>query len=194
MKTKEQILEWLDKQPWKNEFYENYFKIKRFEPEYNQRFLLGIFSFNESSQGFDVWKSRNEEYQKWYNSNNKPMSWEEYCEQNPLTGSEYRISLLSRIMPQEVRANRNYIIDVNVMSKELCEAFVAYMKLIQLRNAWVKDCTDCVTFARITTIHNSLTIMVVGDNTNGLSFYSKDVAQEFIDTFKDLLETAKPLL
>lgn len=80
------------------------------------------------------------------------------------------------------------------MSKEYCEAFIAYMKLIQLRNAWIKDCTDCVTFAKITTIHNSLTIMIVGDNTNGLSFPSKDMAQEFIDTFKDLLEIAKPLL
>ena len=28
MKTKEQILEWLDKQPWKNEFYEAHFKHK----------------------------------------------------------------------------------------------------------------------------------------------------------------------
>ena len=193
MKTKEQILEWLDKQPWKNEFYENYFKIKRFEPEYNQRFLLGIFSFNESSQGFDVWKSRNEEYQKWYNSNNKPMSWEEYCEQNPIKGIEFFIDAecnFEEVSPRE----RIFRRDANVMSNKLCKAFLAYMKLIQLRNAWVKDCTDCVTFAKITTIHNSLTIMIVGDNTNGLSFYSKDMAQEFLDTFKDLLETAKPLL
>ena len=193
MKTKEQILEWLDKQPWKNEFYENYFKIKRFEPEYNQRFLLGIFSFNESSQGFDVWKSRNEEYQKWYNSNNNPMSWEEYCEQNPIKDIEFFIDAECHFEEVPLR-KRIFWRDANVMSGKLCKAFLAYMKLIQLRNAWVKDCTDCVTFARITTIHNSLTIMVVGDNTNGLSFYSKDVAQEFIDTFKDLLETAKPLL
>ena len=193
MKTKEQILEWLDKQPWKNEFYENYFKIKRFEPEYTQRFLLGIFSFNESSQGFDVWKSRNEEYQKWYNSNDNPMSWEEYCEQNPIKDIEFFIDAechFEEVPPRK----RIFWRDANVMSNKLCKAFLAYMKLIQLRNAWVKDCTDCVTFAKITTIHNSLTIMIVGDNTNGLSFYSKDMAQEFLDTFKDLLETAKPLL
>lgn len=189
MKTKEQILEWLDKQPWKNEFYENHFKHKIGDRIcFNENFIRSAFDW---PIGGDVWLERENEYLKWYNSNDNPMSWEEYCEQNPpTTGNDWYISDSCNLNTRLCDSKRK----PNVMSKELCEAFVAYMKLIQLRNAWVKDCTDCVTFARITTIHNSLTIMSVGDNTNGLSFYSKDVAQEFIDTFKNLLETAKPLL
>ena len=194
MKTKEQILEWLDKQPWKNEFYEEFFKDDSKIICYNENFIRYAFDWHNLSHRELTWKPRDEEYRKWYNSNDKPMSWEEYCEQNPLDGSECWIDVDCEIQDSAGVGDRKAATSANIMSKELCEAFVAYMKLIQLRNAWVKDCTDCVTFARITTIHNSLTIMSVGDNTNGLSFYSKDMAQEFIDTFKDLLETAKPLL
>lgn len=194
MKTKEQILEWLDRQPWKNEFYEEFFKDDSKIICYNGNFIRYAFDWHNISHRELTWKPRDEEYRKWYNSNDKPMSWEEYCEQNPLDGSECWIDVDCEIQDSAGVGDRKAATSANIMSKELCEAFVAYMKLIQLRNAWVKDCTDCVTFARITTIHNSLTIMVVGDNTNGLSFYSKDVAQEFINTFKDLLKTAKPLL
>lgn len=194
MKTKEQILKWLDKQPWKNEFYEEFFKDDSKIICYNENFIRYAFDWHNLSHRELTWKPRDEEYRKWYNSNDKPMSWEEYCEQNPLDGSECWIDVDCEIQDSAGVGDRKAATSANIMSKELCEAFVAYMKLIQLRNAWVKDCTDCVTFARITTIHNSLTIMVVGDNTNGLSFYSKDVAQEFINTFKDLLKTAKPLL
>ena len=97
-------------------------------------------------------------------------------------------------MPQEVRANRNYIIDVNVMSKELCEAFVAYMKLIQLRNAWVKDCVEVDMCYQVTIGNNSPYVKECKYNANGLSFPFAMLANEFINTFKDLLETAKPLL
>ncbi len=193
MKTKEQILEWLDKQPWKNEFYENCVKYGAF-PTYDDTFIYEIFPFKGTKQGVAIWESRNTEYLKWYTSNDKPMSWEEYCKQNPIASGEYYIAD-NGIYPLEMcGVTRIPNEDITVMSKELCEAFMAYMKLIQLRNAWVKDCTNCTAFAKITTIHNSLTIMIVEDNTNGLSFPSKDMAQEFIDTFKDLLETAKPLL
>ena len=192
MKTKEQIIEWLDKQPWKNEFYENCVKYGAY-PTYDGDFIITAFDYELTAQGNEVWSRRSVEYAKWYSSNDKPMSWKEYCEQNPIKGIEFFIDAecnFEEVSPRE----RIFRRDANVMSNKLCKAFLAYMKLIQLRNAWVKDCTDCVTFAKITTIHNSLTIMIVGDNTNGLSFYSKDMAQEFLDTFKDLLETAKPLL
>ena len=194
MKTKEQILKWLDKQPWKNEFYEEFFKDDSKIICYNENFIRYAFDWHNLSHRELTWKPRDEEYRKWYNSDDKPMSWEEYCEQNPSAGNDWYINNNCGILTCIDSHKRDCRYDANVMPRELCEAFVAYMKLIQLRNAWIKDCTNCITFAKITTIHNSLTIMVVGDNTNGLSFYSKDIAQEFIDTFKDLLETAKPLL
>lgn len=158
---------------------------------FNENFIRSAFDW---PIGGGVWLERENEYLKWYNSNDKPMSWKEYCKQNPIASGEYYIAD-NGVYPLEMcGVTRIPNEDITVMSKELCEAFMAYMKLIQLRNAWVKNYTDCVTFAKIITIHNDLTIIVVSDNTNGLSFLDKDVAQEFLNTFKDLLETAKPLL
>ena len=88
---------------------------------------------------------RNKEYLKWYNEAGRPTTWEEYCEQNPITDGAYYIDDSSIITPILDSHPKDVDNDINVMTKELCEAFIAYMKLIQLRNAWVKDYgkTDC---------------------------------------------------
>ena len=193
MKTKEQILEWLDKQPWKNEFYENHFKHKIGDRIcFNENFIRSAFDW---PIGGDVWLERENEYLKWYNSNDKPMSWKEYCEQNPITANDYFINKNCDIFRCDTKARRDFEIDANVMPRNLCEAFVAYMKLIQLRNAWVKNNKESdFERYRICVANGDLIIKSLYYETTGLSFLSQDMAQEFLDTFKDLLETAKPLL
>lgn len=193
MKTKEQILEWLDKQPWKNEFYENRFKYGTEPIVYDDSFIIGSFIYKRTPQGQSTWENRHAEYQKWYNSIDKPMSWEEYCEQNPIQEDKYFINNYSIIVPSYIKKRALYT-DANIMSKELCEAFVAYMKLIQLKNAWIKDYVDSIMDRKIIACNNKVKFTDAGCHTCGLSFPSKDMAQEFIDTFKDLLEIAKPLL
>lgn len=81
------------------------------------------------------------------------------------------------------------------MSKDLCEAFIAYMKLIQLRNAWVKDSEngDDDEYLKIVyTAERGFCVVRLGKT--GLSFPTSAMAEEFINTFKDLLEEAKPLI
>lgn len=80
------------------------------------------------------------------------------------------------------------------MSKDLCEAFLAYMKLIQLRNAWVKDCDKTACCFKIKSQKDEITDGACPYFENGLSFPTLTMADEFISTFKDLLEVAKPLL
>lgn len=82
MKTKEQILEWLDKQPWKNEFYEEFFKNDSKAICYNENFIRYAFNWHDLSYRELAWEPRNEEYKKWYNSDNKPMSWKEYLKKS----------------------------------------------------------------------------------------------------------------
>lgn len=194
MKTKGQILEWLDKQPWVNEFYKAVFLFRINSTfRYDELFLTSAFDWDKTEQRFDVWSERNEEFSKWYNSNEKPMSWEEYCEQNPITDEEYYIngfSKLQKVASQE----RNAIADTNTMSKDLCEAFLAYMKLIQLRNAWVKDydAEDCS--IKIVAKDNAIFKDSYMQFMHGLSFPTHKMADDFMDTFEDLLEVAKPLL
>ena len=193
MKTKEQILKWLDKQPWKNEFYEEFFKDDSKIICYNENFIRYAFDWHNLSHRELTWKPRNEEYQKWYNSNDNPMSWEEYCEQNPIKDIEFFIDAechFEEVPPRK----RIFWRDANVMSDKLCKAFLAYMKLIQLRNAWVKDCVDVDMCYQVTIGNNSPYVKECKYNANGLSFPFAMLANEFINTFKDLLETAKPLL
>ena len=200
MKTKEQILAWLDKQPWKYEFYEaTVLSDRACLINYNKNFLHK-FEWSLTKQGFNVWRERNEEYLKWYDAKDKPSSWEEYCEQNPITKDDWCIEYgeVCDVFDQRfytTEQERNPITCIDVMPKEHCEAFVAYMKLFQLRNAWVEDenLDDSPVTYKILYQDNTFDVFR-GHTSTGLSFLDKEEAKEFMVTFKDLLETAKPLL
>ena len=196
MKTKEQILEWLDKQPWKGEFYEAVFLDEsRNQILYSVDFILDAFDWDSTKSGHTVWQQRHKEYIQWYNEDSRPTTWEEYCRQNPIKAGEGYIDELSDINFYEKSRKREEDDDVNVMPEYLCEAFLAYMKLIQLRNAWVKDCEngDKDGYLKIVyTEERGFYYVYLGKT--GLSFPTSSMAEEFINTFKDLLEVAKPLL
>lgn len=191
MKTKEQILEWLDKQPWKGEFYEEVFlNESRDQIFYDESFIINAFCWSVTKAGLNVWQQRHKEYIQWYNEDSRPTTWEEYCEQNPIKEGECcinRYSDCSELDPDERHANT----DANVMSKDLCEEFIAYMKLIQLRNAWVKDGDE--NLYRIVWSPSKGCWCFYG-GWYGLSFPTASMAEEFVNTFKDLLEVAKPLI
>lgn len=143
MKTKEQILEWLDKQPWKGEFYEEVFlNGSRYQIFYDDAFIIGAFSWEVTKAGLNVWEQRHENYLQWYNEDDRPTTWKEYCEQNPIKAGDGYIDEFSVINFIGNSRNRDEVNDVNAMPEYLCKAFLAYMKLIQLRNAWVKDCAN----------------------------------------------------
>ena len=123
-----------------------------------------------------------------------PEGWEEYCEQHHVQETDWFIADNCRIIPLERKRVRKPYTDINVMPKEHCEAFLAYMKLFQLRNAWVKDCDDANMNYRIMTSDGKIDILCCYIPKTGLSFPTQEMADEFADVFKDLLETAKPLL
>lgn len=68
------------------------------------------------------------------------------------------------------------------------------MKLIQLRNAWVKGYTKEACSYKIETEDNGIMCKSCDYFMYGLSFPTVKMANEFIKTFKDLLEIAKPLI
>ena len=196
MKTKEQILEWLDKQPWKGEFYEEAF-INRVGAvaSYNVNFICVLFDWAKTKSGTSVWVKRDTEFRKWYNSNDKPMSWEEYCEQNPIKAGDSYIDEISAINIIEDSRDRDEDNDVNTMTEYLCNAFLAYMKLIQLRNAWVNGCENGNEDGYLKIVYTEERgFYTVYLGKTGLSFPTASMAEEFVNTFKDLLEVAKPLI
>nr|DAH69495.1 MAG TPA: hypothetical protein [Caudoviricetes sp.] len=194
MKTKEQILKWLDKQPWNGEFYkEVVLGNSNYGLEYNRAFISTAFDWKSTKSGGAVWSERDNEFRDWYNSNGKPMSWKEYCDQNPISIGEFYIDddcSIQYVMTPPLVEYRS----ANMMPKKLCKAFIAYMKLIHLRNAWVKDydASDCT--VKIVAKDNDIFKDSYMQFMNGLSFPTHEMTSEFMHTFNDLLEVAKPLL
>lgn len=196
MKTKKQILDWLDKQPWKGEFYEEVFLAGcGHKLPYDENLIKSAFIWSCTKSGMGTWRQRHKDFQKWYNGSGRPTTWEKYCNQNPIIGREYYIDEYSDILAA-VPGARDKDADINVMPEKLCTAFRAYMKLIQLRNAWVKDCEnggDDNKYRRIVYTEERGFYGVRLGKT-GLSFPTLAMAEDFINTFKDLLEVAKPLI
>ena len=130
----------------------------------------------------------------------KPRSWEEYCKN--FKGQYYYIqnnkdNIATSFIPNGyglVSAYKNYI-----PSKELAEAFLAMMQLMSLRQAWIGDWKPnwscgyssnyCVVGAG-----DHFDVCILGKCRCALSFPTIEMAKDFINCFRDLLEIAKPLL
>lgn len=194
MKTKEQILKWLDEQPWADEFYKEVFLNRESPITYDENFIYGAFDWSATKSGASVWTQRKDDFCKWYNSNDKPLSWEEYCDKNPITDGACYIDDSSIITPICDSRPKDVDNDVNVMSKDLCDAFLAYMKLIQLRNAWVKGWDEEYCSYKIEAKDGVILSAARTRFMYGLSFPTPEMADEFMETFRDLLEVAKPLI
>lgn len=138
------------------------------------------------------------EYEK---QNELPKTWEEFCERNPVTTDEYWTeTVYSRYCNSLRDRKRDAHIDKNVcISLQEAKAFTALMQLRQLRKAYVKDWEP-------NWMSESIKYCIEGVNgkaflINGwyhkshiLSFPSRELAEQFLTNFKDLLEIAKPLL
>lgn len=131
----------------------------------------------------------------------KPRSWEEYCKN--FKGQYYYIqdnrdNIATSFTPNEyglVSAYKNYI-----PSKELAEAFLAMMQLMSLRQAWIGDWKpdwNNIKQIKANILCNNGEFIVAYFSdliSRPLSFPTKEMATDFMNCFKDLLEVAKPLL
>ena len=139
--------------------------------------------------------------------NTKPRSWEEYCEQqsvNSETGyyindTDCSFDKISWHGCSMVNQWKNVL-----PSKELAEAFLAIMQLISLRQAWIGDWKPDWSKE---TAHKNPKYCIVSTVSEGfsvekcynswipmLSFQTKEMAEDFMNCFKGLLNIAKPLI
>ena len=142
------------------------------------------------------------EYEK---QNELPKTWEEFCEKYFLQDEEVFITSSGGLLTVAESFGRKFRIsdeDKNICtSKQEAEAFLALMQLRQLRKAYVKDWEPdwkkntkqykaCI-------IHNGTDFIIAYSNnlySRPLSFPTYELAKQFFNNFKGLLETAKPLL
>jgi hypothetical protein len=101
--------------------------------------------------------------------------------------------IISNIFKPDFRNNNA------IATKELAEAFLALMQLVKFRDIWngewKPDWKDNnVRKYSIILYRNVLSIDYVFNHQTVLCFKDEKLVNKFFDTFKDLLELAKPLL
>ncbi len=130
-----------------------------------------------------------------------PKTWEEFCDTHPIKDDEYYIKQASKIKHYDKcgRGDRYPNSDKNVGTKETCEAVLALMQLIQLRDCyndgWKPDWGnnweekhvifrdgDYICKDRLTRFQCVL------------NFKTTELRDQFLENFRDLIEIAKPLI
>lgn len=132
---------------------------------------------------------------------NKPRSWEEFCEANPINKGEAYIDDDSVILIANFNVGTKRFTDTDkswCTSKEEAEAFLALMQLRQLRKAWVGDwqyeISSMTCVPSIVWVKDEGIKILSNCCSRPLNFPTKEMAEEFLNCFKDLCETAKVLL
>lgn len=129
-----------------------------------------------------------------------PKTWEEFCEQNPIKKTEKYIDLNSEIDVAVIsQVKREFEKDKNILpSKEAAEAHLALMQLHQLRDCyrqgWIPDWTSGNAHYCITKVKNILKVESSWQTNYFLSFPTLELAQQFLDNFRDLIEQVEDLI
>lgn len=132
--------------------------------------------------------------------NELPATWEEFCEQNPINQEEFFIDGCSQIKTSNQNTKRVLNRDKNLLStKEDAEAHLALMQLHRLRDVyrqgWVPDYKEVLTVKyAIKFINNALFIIQTNTVNSFLTFKSKEIAEQFLENFEDLILKAKELI
>lgn len=121
-----------------------------------------------------------------------PKTWEEFCKNNPVNDKEACIAYNSNINTVNSRTRVSTVDRNTLPSYEAAEAHRALMQLHQLRNCYRGDSFSvyCYSIIRISPHH----FMITRATDRFLSFPTKELAEEFLSNFKDLIEEAGDLI
>ena len=130
----------------------------------------------------------------------KPRSWEEYCKQNYGKPQYYFAHVGIGVGMSIIAVETNQRIYKDYFpSEELAFSFRAMMQLMSLRQAWIGDWEpNWSSFGEdkwcVMNNAGKFTVGVYGNISRSLSFPTEEMANDFINCFKDLLEIARPLV
>lgn len=132
--------------------------------------------------------------------NDKPKSWEEFCEMNPIKVGEAFIDYTddcSPIIEASFCVGKERKDKCWCTSKQEAKAFLALMQLRQLKKAWIGD-WEPIKGETYWGIFNNIAAGICTNpfamSNTAMSFPTKEMAEEFLSCFRDLCETAKILL
>lgn len=127
-----------------------------------------------------------------------PKTWKEFCKNHPKQKHETYIGIFSTIETYGEISDRHYIQDKNLCpSEKSAEAHLAMMQLEQLRNCWWNGWKPEWDFGAKYAIKNSedeLCIILIYNIAEFLAFPTREMAEEFLKCFRDLIEQAGDLI
>ena len=133
-----------------------------------------------------------------------PKTWEEFCKIKNLIDSETYINANSKCVTIEgcFKIERNYYNDRNILpSKKAAEQHLAYMQLHQLRDCyrqgWVPVAFNGYSINRCYNPSINLINLEIVEyyyTSKFLTFQTKEIAEEFLTNFRDIIEQAGDLI
>ena len=121
--------------------------------------------------------------------NENPKTWEEYCKRTKGYTSYYGYSINGNTYETKFDGFYN-----EFFTKERVKQYVALGRLLQLRDYWVKEYSE-FRYAVYGDRLNGTAICDWRDNINHpLTFPTREMAQKFVECFKDLMKEAHPLI
>ena len=127
-----------------------------------------------------------------------PKTWEEFCEQNDVKREEYFINNTCDINGGMV-GKRRKIVDRNILpNKQAAEQHLALMQLHQLRDCyrqgWKPNYTDDSQKWYILKNHDKLSVDWNISYSVFLNFQTREITEQFLNNFRDLIEQAGDLI
>ena len=128
-----------------------------------------------------------------------PQTWKEFCEMYPIKDNEWYISGNSNIARMS-QGKRYALHCCNILpSQQATKAHLAYMQLHQLRDCYRqgwepnwKDSNQWKWYIGLNT--DRFSVECNFNFSRFLSFQSEELAEKFLNNFKDLIETAGDLI
>lgn len=149
------------------------------------------------TEGFEIDKEQSTERQIVLRKiDNRARSWEEYCKKMEGKSSYYYDGLFEKVKSSKFGSSP---LLAEFEDKEDIEILVAFCKLFHLRRDWVGEWKPDWKNKKqwkfsIVSDTDKIEKGIGRTLSRSLSFPTEEMRDEFIETFKDLLENAKPLL
>ena len=127
-----------------------------------------------------------------------PKTWEEFCENYSRKKDECYIDMSCQIVRLVYEIDRDKDSDKNILpSKQAAEAHLALMQLHQLRDCYRQGWVPALSNNKLKFCINQnpdYNITAYYDTSKFLSFSTYEIAEEFLNNFKDLIEQAGDLI
>ena len=123
-----------------------------------------------------------------------PKTWEEFCKNNPVFAGEATLnSCNGAVVSLPAKNTRHSLLDKCFLpSISAAKAHRALMQLHQLRDCYRENTLSMYWYSII--MRGESDLIIVQDNNRFLSFPTRELAEEFLSNFKDLIEEAGDLI